>query len=70
MPSLHSHRFSRWMGTGAIGRNSSRKDVLACRQVAVVTLPLTKACRVLAIDGQHEAEAIAKFCAPVDEQTT
>ena len=43
LPSLYSHRLSRRTGIGAIGSNSSNKDVLARRQIAIIALALAKA---------------------------
>src|SRR5436190_3435721 len=64
LTSLHSHSFFPRTRTGAIGINSSRNYVLACRQVATVLCALGKASHVLAIHRQDKAEIFPKICHP------
>jgi hypothetical protein len=58
------------MGTHFIRSNSRYKDMLAHRQVGIVSLALGKACYVLVIHGQDKGEAIPKLRRSVDEQMT
>jgi hypothetical protein len=50
LASFYSQGFSPRTDTASIGINSGDKDVLACRQVAVVISALGKASHLLAID--------------------
>jgi hypothetical protein len=67
LSSFHVQSLSARPGSGAVGINSGHKDVLTCRQVAVVISAFGKASHVLAVDGHDKAEIAPKIRDPVND---